>query len=246
MKTMKYLKAVIASLLVLACVLSLLACNKKPSKQNDDGVLPQQHINQRYYFQQGYRTDWDVLEVDADKYMLDRDTGLVMVLAPVETEKDDEGNDVPVKVITKDADGNDVESHKAIEGVEYCIYYYNGEGVYMTTSRADIVGWLSDPSSKHYFNSKHFRGAPRETYLTKDDPILYTAKWSKLQFTSQTYTFTKDGEDYRGIYNIVMSGLEYFVITFEAKADLYDYYYEYYEETIGDFRKKGWETSDVG
>ncbi len=247
-KTKKIIRALVASLLVLVCAAAMFGCDGGIKPQHgDDGKLPQQHINQRYYFQQGYRTDWDILEVNSEKFMVDKDTGLVMVLAPVQTTTNANGEEVPVEEeVTLDS-GEVVKVHKAVEGVEYCIYYYNGEGIYMTTSRADIVRWLQDPENTNfYFNNKHFRGSPRDTFLLKGEADLFTAKYSKLQFTSQAYTFTKDGEDWQGVYNVVMSGLEYFIVTYEAKADIYDKYYSSYYETIGDFRKKGWETSDVG
>lgn len=242
MQIKKLLRIAIASLLVLSMALALFACKKNNRQIDDEGKLPNQEINQRYYFQQGYRTDWGIIRGDADKWILDRETGLILLLAPLVSEPDENGSPIPVK--TTAADGT--ESFTAIDGVEYAVYFHNGDGITMTTSRNDVVGWLQDPASRFYFNNKHFLGSPRETFLQKGDSTIFTAKYSKLQFTTVSYTFTRDGEDWQGIYNIVMNGTEYFIVTYEAKASLYSQYYDQYYETIGDFRKKGWETSDAG
>ncbi len=239
------LKVVIASLLVVACSLAIFGCVDNDINKPVDGKLPNQLDNRRYYFQQGYRTDWDIITQDADRYMVNRETGLIMTLAPLQMTKDEEGNDVPVQKAVEE-NGETVMKNVPVENVEYCIYYYNGTGIYMTTSRADLVRWLKDPDSDFYFNNKHNINGPRDTFLEKGESTIYTAKFSKLQFSTQAYTFTRDGEDWQGVYNIVMSGMEYFIVTYEAKADLYDKYLEAYTDTIGDFRKKGWETSDVG
>lgn len=234
-KPTKILKIAIASLLIIACALSMFGCKGKGSQHDTKtGKLPNQYENLRYYFQQGYRTDWCIKEVDSDKRMLDRETGLVMVLTPATAEEKTDENGKAKTVYTP------------IDGVEYCIYYYNGEGIMMTTSRSDIVTWLQDADSKFFFNNKHYRTSPRDTFFQVGEAVTTTAEFSKLQFSTISYTFTKDGEDYVGVYNLVMAGLEYFVVTFEAKEDLYAQYKDQYLETIGDFRRKGWETSDVG
>ena len=234
MKLNKILKIVISSLLLVCFAFVLFGCNGKKREADPLGKLPQQKENLRYYFQQGYRTDWAIIESNADDFMIDRETGLVMVLAPVTTEE------------TTNDDGTKKVTHTAIEGVEYCIYYYGGEGIYMTTSRSDIVSWMQDEDSDFFFNKKHYRSNPRETFLQIGEAETTTAQYSKLQFSSIRYSFTKDGVEYEGVMNLVMSGMEYFIVTYEARADLYEAYKADYDETIGDFRKRGWETSDVG
>ncbi|MBP1588300.1 MAG: hypothetical protein ILO53_07890 [Clostridia bacterium] len=242
MQIKKLIKITVASLLVLSMAVVLFACKQNKTQIDEEGKLPNQEENLRYYFQQGYRTNWGIIRGDAEKWIVDRETGLILMLAPLVSEPDEKGSPIPVKTIG----GDGTESFTAIEGVEYAVYFHNGEGITMTTSRNDVVGWLQDPDSPFYFNNKHYIGAPRETFLQKGESTIFTAKYSKLQFTTVSYTFTRDGEDWQGVYNIVMNGTEYFIVTFEAKSSLYNEYYEEYSETIGDFRKRGWETSDVG
>ena len=247
MQLKKLISIVVASLLVVCFAVALFGCKPKTLHFIDEnGVLPNQYENLRYYFQQGYRPDWTITRMDADKRILDRDTGLILVMAPLVSTIDADGNVTVEEEVITDADGNQTKVQKLVDGVEYCVYFHNGEGITMTTSRNDVVKWLQDPESKFYFNNKHYNGSPRETFLEKGDPEIFTARYSKLQFSTVAYTFTKDGENWRGVYNIVMQGVEYFIVTFEAKAELYDKYYDAYYETIGDFRMKGWETSDVG
>ncbi len=236
MKPTKILKIVLASLLIVACTMAMFGCKGGNGSQADKttGKLPEQHENYRFYFQQGYRTDWCIKEVDPDNRKVNTETGLVMVLAPANVEE------------TTDENGKSVKKYTPIEGVEYCIYHYKGEGIMMTTSRNDIVNWLQDENSDFYFNKRHYRTSPRDTFFQVGEAVTTTAQFSKLQFSTVSYTYTVDGEDYVGVYNIVMAGVEYFIVTFEAKESLYEQYKEQYLETIGDFRRKGWETSDVG
>lgn len=239
MNFQKVTKIILAGTLALACAVTMFGCKKgkdgDKAQISDDGSLPNQYSNQRYYFQQGSRTDWDYKLKGEGGYYYNRDTGLVLELVPVKTtgEKDEKGFDIPV---------NPVEF---IDGVEYCVYHYNNEDniIGMTTSRNDIVNFLLDENSKLYFNNKFYLESPRETFRQVGEPESDTAQYSKLQFTRVAYTFTRDGEDWQGVYVVVASKKEFFVVTFEAKADLYETYEPAYKETIGDFRKEGWEES---
>lgn len=134
-----------------------------------------------------------------------------------------------------------------LEGVEYTVYYNVSKKINMTSTQAEVLSWIMDEDNEDFFfNTVHYDNSARETFMTKGEPTTYTAKYSKLQFKQVSYTFTRDGEDWQGIYSLVMKGREYFIITYEAKVDLYTKYETQFKETIGDFRKVGWETSDVG
>jgi len=231
----KLLKVTVAGLLVVASVSCLFACTKKDDGQSKEGKLPLQYENQRYYFQQGYRTDWEFVQKSTDGRMINAETGLVYELAPFEANETDEETGLP-KI-----------TGAQIPGVEYCCYYYKSDSITMTSTRKEVVEWLRDSeNAEFYFNNHHNLGDARDTFLAKDEVGLFTAKYSKLQFNTVSYTFVRDGEDWQGVYNLVMGKREYFIITFEAKKELFDTYYDAYLETIGDFRKSGWETSDVG
>ena len=224
MRTKNILKTCIAALLVFTLCLAVFGCSKKEVIEYPDGQLPNQITNKRYYFQQGYLDNWGVVCINADGYLYDEDTGLLLMLAPMD------------------------ESGNRVDGVEYCVYHGSSDNINMTSSRADIVGMITDESNSLFFNKKFIYNGERDTYKQSADITLFTAQYSKLQFNCVSYTFTRDGEDWQGMYNIVMNKMEFFVVTIEAKASLWSQYVgndkssDYYN-TIGDFRKEGWETS---
>ena len=239
MQFRRTLKVVIAGLLVLASAFAMFGCSgKNDSQADEDGVLPNQLVNMTYYFQQGYRTDWKVKQYDEanNGKMINRDTGLVLEL-------------VPVEVISTDADGNVTEYGSEIAGVEYTVYYYKSgnradANIYMTSTREEMVSWALDPENTgFYFNTNYYIDESRETFLQKGDVEPFTCKYSKLQFSQVSYTFTRDGEEWMGTFYIVTGKQEFFIITYEAKKDLFEQYRDQMLETIGDFRKKGWETA---
>lgn len=237
MKIRKTLRIVIASVLAIACVCSLFACKNTKSEIDDDGKLPLQKTNKRYYFQQGLRTDWRFTQLDPDNFMLNRETGLVCQIAPV---KD------PVEMTEDEIKNYDFNNDKreVVADVEYTVYYNDGTGINMTDSPSDLVKWLRDPESDFYFNTKHYVDAPRYAFIMTSEPEVFTSKFSKLQFNKITYSFVRDGEDWDGILNVVMNGAEYFIVTYEAKkGSAYNTYMDGYLEIIGDFRKEGWEHS---
>lgn len=242
----KTLKTIIAAMLAVVCVLSLFACGgtKNEIIAENNGQFAIQWENKRYYFKQGCSTDWMFTEVDAaEKYKISTDTGLVCVLAPIDgaalTEAEVES--------TKSAINYPITNGKtAVDGVEYCIYHIYGKnkGIAMQDSAENIVTRIMDDNDNLGFNNLNNRGEARTAYTKTGEATLFTAKYSKVQFNKVDYTFTEDGEDMKGSFFFVASqDLEYFVVTYEAKASLYDQYYDSFVELIGDFRKVGKETS---
>ncbi len=239
MQIKRTVKIALAAVLAIACMASMFACEKNKGQINEDGKLPIQWENKVYYFQQGVRTDWKFINVSADKKMVDREAGLVCQLAPVA----DASLELTEEQKKEFGANPAADTRAAVTDVEYSVYYFGGEGVMMTDSTADVVKWIQDEASPFYFNTKHNTGSPREAFRQLTDPEIYYAKFSKLQFNKITYSFTKDGDDWKGELNLVMNGQKYFIVTYEAKADAYEKYFDSYEEIIGDFRKEGWETA---
>ena len=239
MRFKSILKSGLLFILAIIMTVSLFACNNDKGQAKPNGELPSQLKNERYYFQQGYRTDWKINVADPSGYLVDTETNLVLQLVPAE------GREV-------DEEGKVINEGTAIAGVEYTIYAYksnehqgDAQKINMTSTPSEVISWIMDENNGFYFNSRFYVDSPRDTFMQRPDVTTYTAKFSKLQFLQISYTFTRDGEDWRGIYNFVMKGQDFFIVTFEAKADLYEQYEAQYNETIGDFRKVGWETSNV-
>ena len=185
---------------------------KTESQLDSEGVLPSQYSNSKYSFKQGYRSDWKVAESDSEGDMLDSSTGLVAVFTPANE-----------------------------TGAEYCIYYCSGEGFTSSSSLDDVVEMMTDSENSLYFNNKFCHSSSRYNYKKTSSPKTVEGKYNKLEFYSVTYSFQKDGEEWKGIFNVTKNGAGIFVVTFEAKADLYARFEQCFIDQLNAFRKPGWE-----
>ncbi len=119
--------------------------------------------------------------------------------------------------------------------VVYSIYsYYHGV---VRASVETFANWTMNSEHTIYFN-KYFLdadGEPRENYSASEEAQVQI--YNRIQSRSVQYTFVKDGEDWKGVYNVLGSGTnDLIVITYEAKADVYDTYFDTYKECMNDFR----------
>lgn len=121
------------------------------------------------------------------------------------------------------------------DNVSFSIYsYYHGKVV---VSVEDFANWTMDSENAIYFNSYFLSDTDevRDTYIASEKSEIQN--YNKIASRSVTYTFVKDGEDWKGVYNVLGSGPnDLIVISFEAKADVYDTYATQYTDMMKDFR----------
>jgi len=204
------------SKIVLAVLLIAVAVSSLACKKviEEVGVLPNQVKNHRYYYQQGYDNDWDA-QADQNEFMLDDATGLLFKANP----------------------------KAAPDKVEYRVYFkqqlYTGLGV-----STDAIGYIMNENHPYYFNRAFIYedGSARESFISAEN--WEDARYNKMQFYHVSYTFVKNGEPWKGVYNMIMKANDCFVITFEAAETEFDLYKEDYNELMSDWRKLGWETSN--
>ncbi len=218
MRNKSIIKSVLAIVLVIASLFTLFGCKKNEGEklQYIDGNLPNQITNQRFYFQQGYLDTWEVTQQGSDDYAINEDTGLALVLEPTA----DKGK------------------------VQYAIYAHTDATILMTDSAATVMAQVMNEDSDDFaFNKHNYIDGERTAFVPAESYEPFTCKHSKLQMYKVSYDFTKDGADWKGIYYYSYSKAgTYFIVTFECEASLFDKYAADLEETIGDFRKEGWET----
>ena len=218
MRNKSIIKSVLAIVLVIASLFTLFGCKKNDGEklQYIDGNLPNQITNQRFYFQQGYLDTWEVTQQGSDDYAINEDTGLALVLEPTA----DKGK------------------------VQYAIYAHTDATILMTDSAATVMAQVMNEDSDDFaFNKHNYIDGERTAFVPAESYEPFTCKHSKLQMYKVSYDFTKDGADWKGIYYYSYSKAgTYFIVTFECEASLFYRYAADLEETIGDFRKEGWET----
>ena len=114
----------------------------------------------------------------------------------------------------------------------------------MTDSASSVMAKVMDEENADFaFNKHNYIDAERTAFKAAEKYENINGKYSKLEMQKVSYDFTKDGEDWKGVYYYSFSkGKAYFIVTFECKADLFEKYSKDCEELIGDFRKEGWET----
>lgn len=222
MRNKSIFKSVLAIVLVIASVFTLFGCNRDPEVIGDpltNGQWANQVENKVWYYKQGYMDTWEIANEAVGSTPINVDTGLVLQLVPTANKTD----------------------------VAYNVYCHEQAPLSMQDSEADIASYIFDENREEFFfNLNNYVDEPRAAFvLNSSEPVTITAKYSKLQLQEVEYRYTKDGEDWNGIYCSVFSkGSAYFVITFEAKASVFDQYKADYLDLVGDFRKAGWETSE--
>ncbi len=215
------IKSILALVLVVASIFTMVACKKEVVEEKTQ-ELPNIVESKRHYYQQGYLDSWTVVKQGQDGHLFDEATGLLIQLAPAK-------------------DG------KAVENVQYNVWIHGSEKIGLTTSRNDLIKLITNDTNADFaFNKINVveEGKERESYAQQGEPSRFTGKYSKLQFDKVEYTYTRDGNDWKGIYYITWANdSKYFVVSYEAEASVFDTYKADAEETIGDFRKEGWETA---
>lgn len=192
---------------MIALVISVVGCGNK-TNDGPDVKLPNQHKNIRYYFQQGYREDWEA-NFSEDEHALDKKSFLLFEMWPA---------------------GARAEA-------EYSIYH--GDTGLMLTTVLETTEKIMDESQDLYFNKRFIKNEKeRENFKITSDKKL--AIYNRIQYQTVSYTFTKDGADWKGDFYVTMAGSEYYVITWERKADV-DTYDEAFVESISDYRFVGFE-----
>lgn len=232
MRNKSIFKSVIAIVLVIVSVFTFFGCSKDKTDDKDEQTLPNMVESKRWYYQQGFLNNWMVNLVGQDGHVYDENTGLLLQLVPTGVTVDDEG--------VEKSDG------VAVEGVQYNVFVNKSEAILMTSSADDIIRYVMDEENDDFaFNTNNYIDAPRDAFMQNgEESESFTAKYSKLQFESVSYTFTKDGEDWQGIYNFITAkDKTYFIISYEAETSKFEEYKDDYLEIIGDFRKEGWETA---
>ena len=233
-KAKKTIKAVVAFMLIICAVFSMAACKKKEEVSRDK--LPNQYETNRYYFRQGYTDLWKINLQGENGYLVTdyEEQGLALQLIPYErTEsKDDEGN------VTYTPGTN------IVEGVQYNVFCnWDKEGFSMTSSSNDISGMVMDESSNLYFNTLNYVENPRTNYLPNEE--AQNATYNKMQWKQCEYTFTgDDGEQWKGVWNLLTKGTNYYVVSYEAHESKYDTYYADFTEMINDFKQIGFEEDE--
>ncbi|MBE7065763.1 MAG: hypothetical protein E7384_08145 [Ruminococcaceae bacterium] len=212
MKIKKTIKAVVAILLIVCSLMGFAACEEKETEVNRD-KLPNQYESKSYYFRQGYSDTWAVsLKNDEGKLVEEyADQGLALQLKPT----------------------------AETEGVYYNIFCnWNVKDVSMTNSSADFADKAMDEKSKIFFNKINYV-TPREEYNQDEKQVKI---YNKMNWNQVTFTFIdEEGDQCKGVWNLLTEGTNFYVVSYEAKADKYDTYYAQFEEMIEDFKKIGFE-----
>lgn len=212
MKVKKTIKAFVAVLLIACSLMSFAACKKEEEKSRDK--LANQYESASYYFRQGYSDSWKINMQPTDGKLVPdyADQNLALQLIPA----------------------------AEATGVQYNIFCnWNMEITSMTDSSTDIATKIMDENSKIYFNKINYLD-PRDEYVQADtaSPVTY----NKMQWNQVTFTYIdQDGDQCKGVWNLLTEGTDFYIVSYEAKADKYDTYFTQFEEMINDFKKIGFE-----
>ncbi len=170
--------------------------------------------SKQYHCLQGYLDNWTVTKQGQDGHLYDKNTGLLLQLAPVK-------------------DG------KAVENAQYNVWISTDQRIPLTALWRDVVKWITDDNNEEFaFNKRQviIPGIERNSYEQQSEPHQFTGKYTEQRFDKVEFTYTKDGVDWKGIYYAKYAGGKYFVISYEAEASVFDMYEADAEEIIGDFR----------
>ncbi len=224
MKAKRTIKSVIALMLVLCAVLSFAACKKEQEKS--DGKLANQYHSQKYYFRQGYTENWKVKLSGTDGAFVEdhADQKLALQLVPFEKSTDSEGK---VTVGTTEA-----------VGVQYNVFCNWGTGTSLVSSQNDIVKNVMDEDKRMYFfNNVNYIDVTRDSYRQTVEEAK-SVTYNDLQWQQVTFEFVgEDNVQWKGIWNLLTNGVNYYIVSYEAHADKYATYEADFLEMIDDFKK---------
>ena len=90
---------------------------------------------------------------------------------------------------------------------------------------------LTDPESLFYFN---LRLGTRENFvITNEEPM--DVVYNGYQMRSAAYTFTEDGADWQGQFYVLPFDRTYFILAWEARADVWADYEPDFQKLLDDF-----------
>ena len=220
MRMKKILRGMIAVCLVLSAVLAMAGCKEEKSGYKKEHLPKGPEKFSRYYFQQYYPDNWGLLVGDDGYYYHRFDepavgkAGLVVQFVPNDN----------------------------AENVKYSVYHTNESSVAITLET--IANRVFDESLQdpRYYNNLYLDPAVgiRDTFVVtseKPEKINYNIR----QYLKVTYTFVVEGEDWRGEYYVSNGQSSYYIISFEAKADLWENYEPTFRKMIDDFEETGFE-----
>lgn len=212
MKVKKIIKAVVAILLIVCSLMSFVACGEKETEVNRD-KLPNQYESKSYYFRQGYSDEWTIALSGTEGKLVEdyADQGLALQLKPAAEEK----------------------------GVYYNVFCnWNVKDISMTNSSSDFADKVSDEKSKLFFNKLNYV-TPREEYIQeeKTQVIFNKMNWNQVEFTF----IDEEGDQCKGVWNLLTEGTNFYIVSYEAKAEKFDTYKDQYKTMIEDFKKIGFE-----
>lgn len=212
MKIKKFMKAFVAVLLIACSLFAFVGCDEEVEVNQDK--LPNQYETKNYYFRQGYSDDWQLsLKPEDGKLVPDYENqGLALQIVPKAEEK----------------------------GVYYNVFCNWNKDIGMTNSAEVIAEKVMSDNSNLSFNRLNFVEERDEYTVTSEAPakVIYNKKtWNQVEFTF----IDQDGEQCKGVWNLLTDGTNYYVVSYEAKADKFDTYFTAFEAMIDDFKKVGFE-----
>lgn len=213
MKIKKIMRAFVAVLLIACSLFAVVGCDSEPEAVNLD-KLPNQYETKNYYFRQGYSNEWEIsLQPQDGKLVPDYENqGLALQIVPKAEES----------------------------GVYYNVFCNWNKDIGMTNSAEVIAEKVMNENSNLNFNKINFVEERDEYQVTSETPAkkIYNKKtWNQVEFTY----IDKDGEQCKGVWNLLTDGTNYYVVSYEAKEAKFSTYFAAFEEMIDDFKKVGFE-----
>lgn len=176
--------------------------------------LPNQYETKSYYFRQGYSTDWRISLSAVDGKLVEEyvDQGLALQLVP----------------------GNETS------GVCYNVFCNWAKPISMTYDADDIAMMIMDIDGKLAFNKINYV-EPRYEYIQTSTSAVERV-YNKMMWRQVEFSFINgDGDQCKGVWNLLVDGTNFYIVSYEATADKFDIYYADFEEMVNDFKKIGFE-----
>lgn len=180
---------------------------------NRDKLL-NQYETKNYYFRQGYSSDWKISLAPIDGKLVEEyaDQGLALQLVP----------------------------KNETSGVCYNVFCNWAKPISMTNDADDIVMMVMDIDGKLAFNKINYV-EPRYEYIQTFESSVERV-YNKMMWHQVEFSFINgDGEQCKGVWNLLADGTNFYIVSYEATADKFDIYYADFEEMVNDFKKIGFE-----
>ncbi len=234
MHSKKLLTRVLLCVLALVSIFTIVGCKEEEGSEiSKSFIYGKQYENNRYYFSQGYPDDWTVTEGNDGTF-------LVPAQHPV---YDDMG------LVAQFAKG---DAKYSVYSVKY---------PFMKASLTDyVMGLLGKdvqynfPFNQYFVDDAEYNPSEaggRDAFVmeTVDGTEAVAEKMmthenNDIQFCQVTYTYTVDGNEWKGAMNVATAKEGFYVITCESASSSWDANFKIMGDMLGDFHILGWETQE--